>query len=82
MRRSCDSESDLTGTVKPAVFCCNCKQFKVDREDHFWRPGFSHIIMFSKGTKSQISLKKLGVSDVSKTPKFEGFDRESRLRPF
>ena len=31
---------------------------------------------------SQISSKKLDVSDVLKNPKFEGFDRESRPRPF
>ena len=34
-----------------------------------------------QGTKPQISLKKLDVTNVLKTSKFEGFDRESRPRP-
>ena len=37
---------------------------KVDREDHFQRPGFLHIICVFLGYKPQISLKKLGVTDV------------------
>ena len=40
---------------------------KVDREDHFQRPGFLHIII---------------CVDVLKISKFEGFDREPRRRPF
>ena len=31
---------------------------------------------------SQISSKELDISDVKNTPKFEGFDHESRPRPF
>ena len=38
--------------------------------------------MFSLGTKSQISLKKLDITDFFKKTKFEGFDREFRPRPF
>ena len=39
--------------------------FKVDREDHFWRPGFLHVIIcVFLGTISQISSKKLDVTDV------------------
>ena len=40
------------------------------------------LYAFSKGTKPQISLKTLDVTDVLKTSKFEEFDRESRPRPF
>ena len=39
--------------------------FKVDREDHFYRPGFLQLwYVFSLGTKLQISLKNLDVTDV------------------
>ena len=38
--------------------------------------------VLSKGTKSQILLKKLIVTDVSKTAEFEGFDREFCPRCF
>ena len=34
-----------------------------------------------QGTKPQISLKTLDVTNVLKTSKFEGFDRESRPWP-
>ena len=43
--------------------------FKVDREDHFQRPGLLHI-------------KNWMLPMFFKPPKFEGFDCESRLRPF
>ena len=43
----------------------SCSDIKVDREKHFQRPGFLHIIIvFSKGTKPQISFKILDVTDV------------------
>ena len=38
--------------------------------------------VFSQGTKSQISFKKLDVTSVQKLPKFEGFDREFRPMSF
>ena len=58
-------------------------QFKVDREDYFLRPGFLHItICVFLGHKASNFVKKLDVTDVLKTSKSEGFDRESRPRPF
>ena len=39
--------------------------FKVDREDHFYRPDFLHIITcVSVGYKVSNFVKKLGVTDV------------------
>ena len=38
--------------------------------------------MFSLGTKAQIVFKKLDVTNVSKTPNFEGFDSKSHSKPF
>ena len=57
--------------------------FKVDREDHFLLPGSLHLIIcVFLGYKASNFVKKMDVTDVSKTSKFEGFDRESRPRPF
>ena len=39
--------------------------FKVDREDHFQRPGFLHIMCFPRVLS--LSLKKLDVTDVLKS---------------
>ena len=62
---------------------CKFYYFKVDREDHFWRPGFLHIIIcIFLGYKVSNFVKKLDVTDVLKPKKFEGFDRESPPRPF
>ena len=59
------------------------RQFKVDREDHFQRPGFLHIIIcVFLGYKASNFAKKLNVTDALKTSKFEGFDHESHPRPF
>ena len=57
--------------------------FKVDHDDYFYRPGFLHIIIcVFTGYKASNFVKKLDVTDVLKISKFEGFDRESRPRPF
>ena len=56
---------------------------KVDREDHFWRPGFLHIIIcVFLGYKASNLVKKIGCYRCLKNLKFEGFDRESLPRPF
>ena len=53
------------------------------REDRFQRPGFPHIIIcVFLEYKTSNFVKKLDVTNVSETAKFEGFDRESRPRPF
>ena len=49
-----------------------CGVFKVDREDHFQRPGFLHSMCFNRAQSFKILLKKLDVTDVLKTSKVEG----------
>ena len=61
---------------------CKFYYFKVDREDHFWRPGFLHIIICVFLGYKVSNFVKNWVLPMLKRPKFEGLDRESRPRPF
>ena len=55
---------------------------KVDREDHFQRPGFLHITTcVFLGCKVSKFVKKIGCYQCLKTSKSEGFDGQTRPRP-
>ena len=44
-------------------FDSSSSDFKVDREDHFWRPSFLHIMCFPR-VQSLNFVKKSHVTDV------------------
>ena len=51
------------------------ERFKVDREDHFWHPGFLHIIMcFPKVQSLKFLLKNLILLIFTKTPNSKGLN--------
>ena len=65
------------------ILDCFIRNFKVDREDHFLRSGFLHIIIcVFLGYIALNFVKILDVTDIQKNQKFEGFDRKSRPWPF
>ena len=64
------------------IMYLNILDVKVDREDHFWRSGFLHImICFFLGYIASNFVKNIGWYRCLKTRKFEVFDRKSRTRP-
>ena len=59
-------------------------QLKVDREDHFYRSGFLHLIICAllRVHSLEFHLKKLDLTDAQKTCKFKGVGRKSRPGSF
>ena len=59
------AKNSNAGKCFTKLILCAIKDLKVDRENHFWRPGFLHIIIcVLLGYKASNFVKKLNVTDV------------------